>query len=79
MIERVFEIKKRISPDRGGNGEPEFYAQTHCACGSTMGSGEWFPSVRRAVEEARSNIERHERGCKVTIASEDAGKEEVGV
>jgi hypothetical protein len=47
------------------SGGGAFYAQTHCACRSTMSSGEWLPTIDAAVQEAKSNIEDHERRCKI--------------
>jgi hypothetical protein len=40
-----------------------FHAQVHCACRSTMGSGEWWPTVDEAVQAALDNIVQHERTC----------------
>lgn len=44
--------------------EPSYYAQTHCWCGSTMGSGEWQPTIEKAIAEAAENIADHERAGK---------------
>lgn len=41
---------------------PLYYAHTHCWCGSTLGSGEWFPTIGQAQDEAEKNIEEnHEK------------------
>lgn len=53
---RVYDIRQRLDSETG---ETTYYAQTHCTCGSTLSSGEWFPSMRRAVAEARASIENH--------------------
>jgi len=42
----------------------EFYAFVDCVCGSSLSSGEWWPSMRRAVDEARGNVEQHEAAHK---------------
>lgn len=38
----------------------EFFALVDCVCGSSLSSGDWFPSMRRAVDEARDGADKHE-------------------
>lgn len=40
---------------------PLYYAHTHCWCGSTLGSGEFWPTIAKAVAEARDGIDGHNR------------------
>lgn len=40
-----------------------YFAQAHCVCGSTMSSGESFPTIEKAVMEASSNMDDHESKC----------------
>lgn len=51
---RMFEV---FQSDRG------IYAHTHCACRSTMSSGDYLPSLGEAVRVAKESIEQHEASC----------------
>lgn len=43
------------------HGSDGFYVQTHCHCGSTMGSGEYMPSLERALTECQDGMIEHQR------------------
>ncbi len=40
---------------------PLYYAHTHCVCGSTFSSGEWFPKIESAMAVSADGVEDHER------------------
>lgn len=42
-------------------GLPMYYAQSHCWCGSTFGSGDYHPSIAMAVSEAAEGMDDHQR------------------
>ncbi len=52
---QLFTIKEQ----RTKNGEPEFYAYVLCECNASFSSGEYMPSMRAAVEAARSGLKHH--------------------
>lgn len=41
----------------------KWYVQTHCDCGSTLSSGEWFADVVEAMTECSSNMTDHLAAC----------------
>ncbi len=73
-LEHTFEILQRKSPA----GVVEYFAQVHCWCGSTLSSGDYLPSIGKAVSEARQGMRDHEvrgnhAGKLARVPCEDCG------
>jgi hypothetical protein len=66
LVSAIFAGWRLAVPNEGKGSKYEvffrdggFYVQTHCACGSTLSSGEYLPSLTHAFIECQTSTNQH--------------------